>query len=404
MRRTLLLLPVLLIGLAACGDDEVLLAATPLRAPVPSAVLRIVDPSGVSLLDTEAGAVRTRIRNGVRSRDWVFQARLTERGTTVAAVNAAGDTVWVRELDDDLAARIASSDGSRVALLPFDDAPVDPYNPVGRSTTALTVVPTDGGGPRTYRLAGNFEPEAFSTSGRSLFVVEYMPPEAPESYRVRKLDLDTGEVGAVYSADGHLQESMRGTARVQAMSADGRRLYTLYTADDGTAFVHVLDLDVEWAHCIDLPAPIGSSPEQLLAITAEPDGDRVVVVDALAGVAELDTESLTVGRTVDHVADPTQAGRAIAILERDGDLLTGIGTSLTVLRPDLSHRTLWAAPAAVLGLYLDPEDDRVWAMGAEALYALDPDTGEVLDAAALPDDMPALDVPAPFDPLLQCAC
>lgn len=402
----MLLLPVVLVGLAGCGREQVLRAATPLRTPLPSAVLRIADPSGVSLLDTEAGTVRTRIRHGVRSRDWVFEARLTEAGTTVRAINSAGDAVWQRDVDGDLAARIASSDGSRLALLPFDDAHVDAYSPAGRLTTDLTVVPTDGGEPRTYELEGNFEPEAFATSGQSLFVVEYVPPEAPDSYRVRKLDLDTGEVGAVYSVDGHLQESMRGTARVQAMSADGSRLYTLYTTDDGTAFVHVLDLDEEWAHCIDLPAPIGSSPEQLLAITAAPDGDRVVVVDALAGIAELDTESLNVSRTVDRALEsaPTQAGRAMALLGRDGNLLTGIGMTLTVLGPDLIPRTTWSAPSTVLGLYLDPKKDRVWALGEQALYALDPATGQILDAVALADDMPAPEVPAPFDPLLQCAC
>ena len=80
--------------------------------------------------------------------------------------------------------------------------------PEGRATTSLTVVSTDTGDMRDYPLAGNFEPEAFATSGSSLFVIEYLPPMAPDRYRVRKLDLETGEVGAVYSVDGHLQESM----------------------------------------------------------------------------------------------------------------------------------------------------------------------------------------------------
>lgn len=402
MRR---LLPVLVVLLAGCGRGEVLTSATPLhQATAPGPVLRIPDPSGVSLLDTEAGRVVTRVRDGIRSRDWVFQARLTPTGTSVVAVDGRGEGVWQRDLDGDLAVRVASSDGTRVALLPFEDARVDPYHPAGRLRTALTVLPTDGGKPRTYELDGNFEPEAFSTSGRSLFVVEYVPPEAPESYRVRKVDLDTGEVGAVYSVDGHLQESMRGTARVQAMDADGTRLYTLYTTDDGTAFVHVLDLEEEWAHCVDLPTPIGSSPEQLLAIAASPEDDRVVVVDALAGVAELDTTTLTVGRTVELVVDPTQAGRVMAVFGRDGHLLTGVGTTLAVLDRELSFERMWSAPTTILGIHLDPVGDRLWAMGDVAIYALDPITGDVLQAAALPDGMPRIDVPVPFAPTMQCAC
>ena len=61
---------------------------------------------------------------------------------------------------------------------------------------------------------------------------------------------DTGEVGAVYSVDGHLQESMRGTARVQAMSADGSRLYvtdnaggTVLAIDDLGSLRLGLDVD-----------------------------------------------------------------------------------------------------------------------------------------------------------------
>ena len=402
MRR---LLPVLVLLLAGCGGAEALTTATPLgQGPAPAPVLRIPDPSGVSLLDTETGRVRTRVRGGVRSRDWVFQARLTPTGTSVIAVDGRGRAAWQRDVDGDLAVRIASSDGTRVALLPFDDERVDPYHPAGRLTTALTVLPTDGSQPRTYELDGNFEPEAFSTSGRSLFVVEYLPPEAPDRYRVRMVDLDTGEVGAVYSADGHLQESMRGTARVQAMDAGGTRLYTLYTTDDGSAFVHVLDLDEEWAHCVDLPAPIGWSPEHLLAIAASPEDDRVVVVDAMAGVAELDTETLTVGRSVDLVVDPSQAGRVMAVFGRDGRLFTGVGATLAVLDRDLTYERMWSAPTTILGIHLDPVDDRLWTVGGEAVYALDPRTGDVLQAAALHDDVPPIEVPVPLGPTMQCAC
>jgi hypothetical protein len=416
VRRYLLTVPVLLLVAAGCGREAVLtppMALSSSSSPT-STVLRIADPTGVSLLDTEAAEVLTRIRGGVRSRDWVFQTRLTPDGTTVSAISGRGEVAWQQELDGELAARVASSDGSRLALLPFGDGWVDPYNPVGRRTTELTIVPTDGGDVRQYDLDGNYEPEAFSTSGRSLFVVEYTPPEAPETYRVRKLDLDTGEVGPVYSADGDLQQSMRGTARVQALSADGTRLYTLYTTDAPhgalsigatQAFVHVLDLKEEWAHCVDLPAPIGSSPENLLAIAAAPNDDRVVVVDALAGVAELDTVSLTVGRTIELALSSTQPGRAMAALGRDGTLFTGLGTSISVLDADLAARTIQVAPATMLGLYVDPRDDRIWTLGPEELYALDPTTGRVVATAALTDDTPRLDVPAPYeDAPMKCAC
>ena len=129
-----------------------------------------------------------------------------------------------------------------------------------------------------------------------------------------------------------------------------------------------------------------------------------MVVDALAGVAELDTTSLTVGRTVELVVDPTQPGRVMALFGRDGRLLTGVGTTLAVLDRNLVYERMWSAPTTVLGIHLDPGDERVWALGDEAIYALDPHTGDVLQAAALPDGMPRIDVPDPWAPVMQCAC
>src|SRR4051794_19752012 len=188
VRRHLLVVTIVLAALAGCGRDSVLESGNPIHpAEGPGSVLRISDPSGISLLDTANAQILGRVRGGVRSRDWVFETRLTPTGTSVVAVDRRGEATWQHDVGGDLAMRVASSDGTRLALLPFEDTRVDPYHPAGRLRTDVTVLPTDGGDPRTYSLDGNFEPEAFSTSGRSLFVVEYVPPEAPDRYRVRKL-------------------------------------------------------------------------------------------------------------------------------------------------------------------------------------------------------------------------
>jgi hypothetical protein len=407
MRRTIVLL--VAVVLAGCGS-EASLPRLSVDGQTSTSVLRLADGAGVSLLDTDAAEVTTWIRGGVRSRDWVFQSRLTAAGTSVSAVSPRGEVAWSADLDGDVSARVASSDGSLVALLPYDDAHVDPYHPEGRAATELTVLATDGSGERTYDLDGNFEPEAFSTSGRSLFVIEYVPPDAPDRYRVRKLDLDSGEIGPVFSVDGHLQESMRGTARVQAMSADGSRLYTLYTTDDptahtgATAFVHVLDLNEEWAHCVDLPAPIGSSPESLLAIAADPDGSRVVVVDAMAGIAEVDAAELRVTDTSYDVLGSDDAGRAFAVIDRTGRLVAVQGDDIQVVDADLETITYQTAPTVAVGLHLDPTDDRVWLVGSEVVYAIDPVTGIREQSVTLPDEVPTPDMPMVEVTPIQCAC
>jgi len=408
MRRLWLVLSAVALApvLVGCGDTEALPRLAVGEAP-DLGVLRVADPSGVSLLDTDTARFTSRIRNGVRSRDWVFQSRLTPEGTRLLAVSPLGEVAWQRDLDGDQSARVVSSDGSRVALLPFGDGTTDPYHPAGRSRTHLTVVSTDTGELDEYDLDGNFEPEAFASSGESLFVIEYVPATAPTSYRVRKLDLTTGEIGPVYSVDGHLQESMQGTARVQALTADGRRLYTLYTTPDGAAFVHVLDLEEEWAHCVDLPSPIGSSGEQHLAIAADPSGARVLVVDTLAGAAEIDAGSLTVTDTLAGSVPEQEPGQAMAVVTDDGRLLAGRGMALYVIGSDLQLLDVWRLATPMLGLYRDPDADRgvVWFLGDEAMYALDDTTGEVIEAAALPDDMPPLEVPAaPSTMPIQCAC
>ena len=93
-------------------------------------------------------------------------------------------------------------------------------------------------------------------------MLQYSPPLAPTEYRVRRLDLATGGVEDVPDKGSGWADAMSGTARTHAFAPDGRRLYTLYTtgdpaAGDATAFVHVLDLDEQWAFCVFLPVPMG---------------------------------------------------------------------------------------------------------------------------------------------------
>ena len=115
------------------------------------------------------------------------------------------------------------------------------------------------------------EPEAFSLSGDALFVIDFVPPLAPERYRVARLDLSRGAVDDVRSTEKELQEPMRGTARAQAVAPDGQRLYTLYERDatgnaPAEAFVHVLDLVSETATCVDLPPEFATDPLGAVAV------------------------------------------------------------------------------------------------------------------------------------------
>ena len=223
----------------------------------------------------------------------------------------------------------------RVALLPDEEradsavrsSPAAAYQPVSRERTIIYVAdPTGHSDPRRYELAGNFEPEAFSADEQTLFLLEYLPPLAPDRYRVMQLNLRARngqpQVQPLLTRDKRLNlEEMRGTGRMHAIAPSCRTLYTLYTRQPDHvhardmvtlggsgqssgmthAFVHVLSLSEWWAYCLDLPLPFGVGPSNAHALAPSPDGWRLYVADASSGqVAVADTTKLQVTR-VDQV-------------------------------------------------------------------------------------------------------
>ena len=288
-----IVLSLVVFAAVACGEP-------PPQAPVAEDLLYLEAQEGIAVL--AAGAeVEPAATAGVPSTDWtsVVTADPYRLATYVKARDArTGGIQWERSIKGPkLDLRVVSREAEMVALVPQGSHYLS-----GRTKTPLVVTGRDAE-PRTIMLDGNFEPEAFSNDGGSLFVLEYLPPKAPNSYQVRRLDLATEKVLGVYSVDAELQERMRGTARIQAMSPDGTYLYTLYTTGgDGSgprrAFVHVLNLDELWAHCIDLPPEFGKLREANIALTVTPDSKRLYVNDVGSGaMAEVDTQSLEILQT-----------------------------------------------------------------------------------------------------------
>jgi hypothetical protein len=160
--------------------------------------------------------------------------------------------------------------GDQVALV---QGSLDP-----RSSTTLLVMRA-GSERKRFELPGNVEPEAFSVDGDGLFVLDYLPPTAPDGYRVRWLDLTTSELTPLLTQLKQVvppgaEEVMRGQGRRAVLDPDRSMLFTLYThggdhrhtgnllgvrpdAPNVHAFIHSLHLSQNWAVCIDLPAPFG---------------------------------------------------------------------------------------------------------------------------------------------------
>jgi hypothetical protein len=326
-------------------------------------------------------------------------------------------TIATRRLRGVLGLRAVSDDGTTLAFTPNTATGANPYQASVRSTTPLTIVRGDAA-PRTYLVKGNVEPEAFSLSKRTLFVIEYTPPTAPDRYRVARVSLASHRSNvtprAVRSNEDELQEPMRGTARAQTLAPDGRRLYTLYTRDatptePAEAFVHVLDLERQRATCVDLPSEFAADPVGAVAVS--PSGTRVYVVSpAVGAMAEIDVASLTVART-GRLPGPSSARTVRATVTDDTTLHVSTDGAVTAvdLRA-LTERSTWSLPDRITGIEPASRGGTLFVSLPDRVVAVDGDTGSihreypVADAGPIDHVAPALRPISEFDASVQCAC
>jgi hypothetical protein len=306
----------------------------------------------------------------------------TATGTVTAGVTLAG--TWVP--------RTASPAGNLVALM----APAG--GTAGRQRTTILVADSSG---ERYRLdlAGNVEPDVFGSSGDTLFILDWLPPTAPDRYRVRAVDLRSAAPGPLLTRNKTpvpqgAEEGMRGEARQAVFGPDLSTLYTLYTnqpdhqhtrdllagrrGTEAPAFVHTLNLQVGWAYCVDLPHPFGHGATPAHTISVTPSGRTLHVADFASGhLAVIDTETLTVRQVV---ALPTGTGTACSQVALDGErLYLGIGSRVyTVDLTTLTVVARWDVAGVVRGLAASRDGSRLLIGYPGAVGWVDPVTGRQL--------------------------
>lgn len=401
-------------------------------------LLLLVTQTGLTAVSPARGRVTFAMPPALPAPDW---SKLF-RSTPLDVSSAAGGRTRLATLDPltgaeraettlegDWQVVVASAGGGLVALRPHQDgdlgtrgATTSPYRPTGRERTTLTVAdPTGRLEARRYDLEGNFEPEAFSTDGQTLFLLEYLPPLAPNRYRVMQLSLadrdgrahSQAQVQAIFTRDKRPNpEEMRGTGRTHAFAPGCRTLYTLYTkqpdhvharnmaALGGSgessgmthAFVHVLNLSERWAFCLDLPLPFGVGPSAAHALTPSPDGWRLYVVDASTGqVAVADATKLRVMgvNQLREFPGPGDTGLPLAVAAAGpgGTLYLAAGAELVAAVPasaGLAAEQRWSLDSPVRGLAASGDGERVYVGLEDRLLVLDGRDGRRLDSITVP--------------------
>jgi hypothetical protein len=409
-----------------------------------SARLYVVDqvmaPTGTEnrlrILDAASGTVERDLPFGFPSPDWsaLFALDSQPDKTTVRKFDlATGKLIKQITLDgwyvvpaDAFSAQpnAFSHDGRWLVLLALPSAEEEKTwaqsgHPRSRYLvldTALTLP------PRRVDLAGDFEFDALSGDGASLYLVEildagyphnYSPARAPH-YQVRLYDLANGELAPQPVVDKSDVEAMNGFRRTGVFSPHGAWLYSLYTRPDKGPFIHALNLTDKYAVCIDLPFPADGNfeKEMLWSLTLNAIGSRLYAVNGASGeVAEVDTSNgfqVTQSRTLPAPAaavpnrasallaqlgrwllPAAEAKRAIssgAALSPDGSVLYILGdTGLLALNTaGLSLRGRYLAGLALNGLALSPDGARLYAVDGThqpdglRLLAIDPPTGAIL--------------------------
>jgi hypothetical protein len=339
---------------------------------------------------------------------WLLSATPSAGSTLLETVDGAdAEPASDVHLDGTLDVRAVSESGTAVALMdPLPDG-WDPEVPLPRSRTSIVVAdPTGAGQPRTYDLRGNYEPEAFSTDDRQLFMIQHLPAEAPTVYRVTVLDLKRGRVYPVFGPYKAPPERMPGIRLQQIISPNADRLYTLYSSarpgyaphhapvpnDATVSFVHVLSLQEGWAHCVGLPEQLWDRPASEQAMATSPNGRLLYIVDATLGlVTVMDTASLEIRTAPIDLAVPG-VRHTSAVVSADGSALF-VGTSgehsgVTKIDTDAFEVLRTWETDDVSGLGLSADGERLYVAFDDRVEVMDATTGSELAGVAVASPAP----------------
>ena len=407
LRKLVVALSVAALGAAACTHD---IQDGSASQSVPPETLLLGTEAGPLVVQVPSGSVLFDRPGTVASLggSWLLSAAPSAGSTLLSIVDGAdAEAASTVRLDGTLDVRVVAESGGAVALMdPLPDG-WDPEVPLPRSRTPIVVAdPTGATETRTYDLRGNFEPEAFSTDDRQLFMIQHLPAEAPTVYRVTVLNLRTGRVVPVFGPFKGPAERMPGIRLQQVLSPNADQLYTLYSsARPGYAphhapvpngatvsFVHVLSLQDGWAHCVGLPEELWDRPASEQAMATSPNGRLLYIADPTLGlVTVMDTASLEI-RTYTIDLSVSGVRRTSAVVSGDGSSLfvatAGEHPGITRIDTDTFDVVRRWVTDDVSGLGLSADGERLYVASDDRVEVIDATTGSDLAGVAVASPAP----------------
>ncbi|MGP3919337.1 YncE family protein [Nonomuraea sp. 10N515B] len=375
-------------AVSACAAERPATKAAP-AAPAPKpGRLFASTAAGLALVDLATGRVKAAYPAAVADGTWTTVHQLTAGRLRSYRVGTGALLA-----DEPVTGRQIKAVSTRLIAVGPPPGP--------RRRTRITLVGENE--TRALELDGNIEPEAFSGDGRAMYLLDHLPPERPDRYRVRMYDLETGEMGPLQTRDKTqiprgAEEEMRGRGRQAVLDSTAGVLYTLYTHQDDHlhtrdlvagrdqspgvhAFVHVLNLDQRWAYCLDLPAPFGLGPPEAHTIALDAAGKRLYAFDASTGsVVVASTDDQAIRRSGRLGERPAGEAYAAAGGQR---LYLAVGSRVLVADGQtLAPLADWPLPGPARGVLWTA--DELLAGAGDQVIRLDPGTGARLGAFPLP--------------------
>ena len=407
LRKLVVALSVAALGTAACTHETRDGSAID---PVPRETLLLGTEAGPLVVEVPGGSVLFERPGAVASLggSWLLSATPSAGSTLLQTVDGAeAEPASAVRLDGTLEIRVVAESAGAVALMDPLPEGWNPEVPLPRSRTPIVVAdPTGVTEPRTYDLRGNFEPEAFSTDDRRLFLIQHLPAEAPTVYRVTVLNLLTGRVMPVNGPFKGPAERMPGIRLQQVLSPNADQLYTLYSsARPGYAphhapvpngatvsFVHVLSLQDGWAHCVGLPEELWDRPASEQAMATSPNGRLLYIADPTLGlVTVMDTASLEI-RTYSIDLSVSGVRRTSAVVSGDGSALfvatAGEHPGISRIDTDTFEVVRTWATDDVSGLGLSADGERLYVASDDRVEVMDATTGSGLAGVAVASPAP----------------